>query len=303
MRRLPRVALVTTAVILLLCALVLSGLRFLLPNIDNYRQDLVDYVEKKTDVSVQIGKIEGAWQSFGPVLTLSDVALQSKTTDATANTITVELDIWSSLFSLRWRFRDLTFYQLNVDYKVPLSLGDSAKGESLDSIEELFLRQFDHFILKESQLTFLTPSEQKTTLILPELSWLNDNERHRAQGFVSLETINKQHGYLQVKLDVSDKNGVLSDGIFYLQADNIDMQPWLSRWLRDNTSLRDANFSLSSWVTLRNHRIDSGLIQLRQGEANWGTGELAQNLQVNDLLLRMKRQGMGGYLTFLSLIP
>lgn len=101
MRRLPRVALVTTAVILLLCALVLSGLRFLLPNIDNYRQDLVDYVEKKTDVSVQIGKIEGAWQSFGPVLTLSDVALQSKTTDVTANTITVELDIWGSLFSLR----------------------------------------------------------------------------------------------------------------------------------------------------------------------------------------------------------
>ncbi|MBO1915992.1 hypothetical protein J4727_05260 [Providencia rettgeri] len=49
---------------------------------------------------------------------------------------------------------------------------------------------------------------------MPELSWLNDNDRHRAQGFVSLETINKQHGYLQVKLDVSDKNGVLSDGIF-----------------------------------------------------------------------------------------
>lgn len=47
MRRLPRVALVTTAVILLLCALVLSGLRFLLPNIDNYRQDLIDYVEKR----------------------------------------------------------------------------------------------------------------------------------------------------------------------------------------------------------------------------------------------------------------
>ncbi|MBO1915993.1 hypothetical protein J4727_05265 [Providencia rettgeri] len=48
----------TTAVILLLCALVLSGLRFFC-NIDNYRQDLIDYVEKKTDVSVQIGKIEG----------------------------------------------------------------------------------------------------------------------------------------------------------------------------------------------------------------------------------------------------
>lgn len=293
MKRLPRVVLVTTAVILLLCALVLTGLRFLLPNIDSYRPELIAYIEKKADVSVQIGEMEGAWRYFGPVLTLSDVTLQSDTTDVSAKQIHLELDIWNSLFSLRWRFRDLTFYQLNVDYKVPFSFEGSAEGESLDGVEDLFLRQFDHFTLKDSQLTFLTPSEQKTTLILPELSWLNENERHRAQGFVSLETINKQHGYLQVKLDVSDKNGVLSDGIFYLQADNIDMQPWLSRWLRDNTSLRDANFSLSSWISLKENRIESGLIQLRQGEANWGEGELTQNLQVNDLLLRMKRQGNG----------
>lgn len=293
MKRLPRVVLVTTAVILLLCALVLTGLRFLLPNIDSYRQDIIAYIEKNNDVTVQIGKIEGAWQYFGPTFMLSNVELQNETTDITASVIDVELDIWSSILSLRWRFRDLTFYQLNVDYKVPFNFEGSSEGESLDSIEELFLRQFDHFILKESQLTFLTPSGQKTTLILPELSWLNENERHRAQGFVSLETINKQHGYLQVKLDVSDKNGVLSDGIFYLQADNIDMQPWLSRWLRENTSLRDANFSLSSWISLKNQQIESGLVQLRQGEANWGTGSLSQNLQVNDLLLRMKRQGNG----------
>ena len=293
MKRLPRVVLVTTSVVLLLCALVLTGLRFLLPNINSYRQDIVSYVEKQADVSLQIGEIEGAWRYFGPELTLSHVALQNDKVDADVSRITVELDIWDSLFSLRWRFRDLTFYQLHVDYKVPLSLDGTEGSASFDGVEDLFLRQFDHFILKNSQLTFLSPSEQKMTLILPELSWLNQKERHRAQGFVSLETLNKQNSYLQVKLDAYDKNGALSDGVFYLQADNIDMQPWLSRWLRENTGLQDANFSLSSWVTIKNHRIDNGLVQLRQGEANWGEGELAQNLQVNDLLLRMKRQGNG----------
>ncbi|HBO23065.1 MAG TPA: DUF3971 domain-containing protein [Providencia sp.] len=293
MKRLPRVVLVTTAVVLLLCALVLTGLRFFLPNINSYRQDIVSYIEKRADIALQIGNIDGAWQYFGPVFTLSDVALKSETTDASISKITVELDIWHSLFSLRWRFRDLTFYQLNVDHKTPFSLDGSTNDQSFDGIEDLFLHQFDHFVLKNSQFTFLTPSEQKMTLILPELSWLNQNERHRAQGFVSLETLNKQRSYLQIKLDVSDKNGTLSDGIFYLQADNIDMQPWLSRWLRENTSLRDANFSLSSWVTIKNSRIDNGLVQLRQGEANWGSDELTQNLQVNDLLVRMKRQGNG----------
>ncbi|MDD9340916.1 MAG: AsmA2 domain-containing protein YhdP [Providencia heimbachae] len=293
MKRLPRVVLVTTAIVLLLCALVLTGLRFLLPNIDNYRQDIIGYIEKRADIALDIKQIDGAWRYFGPVFTLSNVNLKSEKTDASVSKISVELDIWNSLFSLRWRFRDLAFYQLHVDHKVPFSLDGPTDSTSLDAVEDLFLRQFDHFVLKDSQLSFLSPSEQKITLILPELSWLNQNERHRAQGFVSLETLNKQHSYLQIKLDAYDKNGALSDGIVYLQADNIDMQPWLSRWLRDNTGLRDANFSLSSWVTIKNKRIDNGLVQLRQGEANWGENTLAQNLQVNDLLLRMKRQGNG----------
>lgn len=293
MKRLPRVVWMTTAIVLLLGALLLTGLRFFLPNINYYRQDIIGYIEKNTDITLQIGEIEGAWQSFGPVLTLTDVVVRNEEVDAKASKIAVELDIWSSLLSLTWRFRDITFYQLNVDYKVPFSFEGRAQPIDSDSIEGLFLKQFNHFTLKNSQLTFLTPSEQKTTLILPELTWLNEQRRHRAQGFVSLETINKQHGFLQVKIDIKDKNGILSDGTIYLQADNIDMQPWLSRWLRENTGLRDANFSLSSWVTIKNNRIDSGLLQLRQGEANWGEAPLAQNLQVNDLLIRMRRQGEG----------
>ncbi|EKT59610.1 AsmA2 domain-containing protein YhdP [Providencia burhodogranariea] len=293
MKRLPRVVWITTAIVLLLCALLLTALRFLLPNIDHYRQNIITYIEKKADISLQIGQIEGAWQSFGPVLTLTDVAVHHADADAKASKIAVELDVWNSLLSLTWRFRDITFYQMNVDYKSPFDFEGSDQPIDSDSIEGLFLKQFNHFTLKNSQLTFFTPSEQKTTLILPELSWLNEQGRHRAQGFVSLETLNKQHGYLQVKIDVNDKNGILSDGTVYLQADNIDMQPWLNRWLRENTGLRDANFSLSSWITIKNNRIDSGLLQLRQGEANWGEGALAQNLQVNDLLLRMRRQGEG----------
>ncbi|EKT59957.1 AsmA2 domain-containing protein YhdP [Providencia sneebia] len=293
MKRLPRVAFIATAIVLLLCAILLTGLRFFLPNIDSYRKDIISYIEKNTDISMQIGKIEGAWQSFGPVLTFTDVVVHHDDVDAQASKIAFELDVWDTLLSFQWRFRDITFYQLDVDYKKPFDLDSGEQSIDGDSIEGLFLKQFSHFTLKNSHLTFLTPSEQKTTLILPELSWLNEQKRHRAQGFVSLETINKQHGFLQVKLDIQDKNGILSDGIVYLQADNIDMQPWLSRWLRQNTGLRDADFSLSSWVTIKNNRIDNGLLQLRQGEANWGEGVLAQNLQVNDLLLRMRRQGDG----------
>ncbi|MEI9750334.1 AsmA2 domain-containing protein YhdP [Moellerella wisconsensis] len=294
MKRLPKIMLVTAALVLIICALLLSGLRFFLPYINDYRTQIAARFEQTSGIPIEIGHLDAAWHSFGPSLTINQVVIRSDMLDADAEKISIELDVWRSLFSLRWRFRDLTFYQLNVDYKVPFDKDSPLDtDQQFGSFDDLFLRKFDNFTLKNSQISFLTPSEQKTTLLLPELSWLNQPGRHRAQGYVSLETINKQHGFLQVKLDLTDKNDILSDGTIYLQADNIDMQPWLSRWLRDNSGLQDANFSLSSWVTLKDSRIQSGLLQLRQGEANWEMDHAAHNLQVNDLLLRMRRQGNG----------
>ena len=294
MKRLPRILKVTAVFVLIIGALLLSGLRYLLPNINDYRSDIISRIEQASGVPIDIRQLEGEWRSFGPALTLSDVSFQTPTTDAKAVKITLELDIWRSLLSLRWRFRDLTFYDLDIDHKIPFELGANENvGNAFDSIEDLFLLQFDHFTLKDSQITFLTPSEEKITLILPELTWLNQPGRHRAQGFVSLETLNKQPGYLQVKLDLVDNNELLSDGTIYLQADNIDVQPWLNRWIRTNSGLRDANFSLSTWITLKNNHIDSGLLQLRQGEANWEIDNLTHNLQVNDLVVRMRPQDSG----------
>ncbi len=294
MKLLPRILLVTAVLVLIIGALLLSGLRYLLPNINDYRSDILSRVEQVSGIPIDIRQLEGEWRSFGPALTLSDVSFQTPTTDAKVVKITVELDIWRSLLSLRWRFRDLTFYDLDIDHKIPFELGAGENaGNAFDSIDDLFLLQFDHFTLKDSQITFLTPSEEKITLILPELTWFNQPGRHRAQGFVSLETLNKQPGYLQVKLDLVDNNQRLSDGTIYLQADNIDVQPWLNRWIRKNSGLRDANFSLSTWISLKNNRIDSGLLQLRQGEANWEIDNLTHNLQVNDLVVRLRPQDNG----------
>ncbi len=53
----------------------------------------------------------------------------------------------------------------------------------------LFLRQFDHFDLRDSEVSFLTPSGQRAELAIPQLTWLNDPRRHRAEGLVSLSAL------------------------------------------------------------------------------------------------------------------
>ncbi|NHB93008.1 DUF3971 domain-containing protein [Photorhabdus cinerea] len=293
-RRLPGVLLATAAIVIIIVALLVSGLRFLLPHINSYRPQLLAKVESIIGVPVDVGYIAGEWESFGPVLELRDISVKTASADVKAKKITVALDIWLSLLRMQWNFRDLTFYQLQVNYHQPLFNAQSGNMLSQsDTFSDLFLEQFDHFNLQDSRFTFLTPSGEQADLLLPRLTWLNKNNRHRAQGEISLSSINNQHGNVQVKFDLRDTNGVLDNGTIYLQADNVDIHPWLSHWLQDNTGLKDAEFSLSSWIMLKDGRIDGGQLQLRQGEANWKVADKLHNLSVSDLVLRMRRQGNG----------
>ncbi|MDE9429300.1 AsmA2 domain-containing protein YhdP [Xenorhabdus bovienii] len=294
MRRLPGILLATAAIVVIIVALLVSGLRFFLPHINDYRQQVAEKIAAVTDIPIHMGYINGHWESFGPSLEIRDISAKTKDASFQAKKVTLSLNVWRSLLQWRWHFRDLSFYQLDVNYEKPLFSG---KDENLlsepDSLSSFVLEQLNHFDLHDSRLTFQTPSGEKAQLILPQLTWLNKDDRHRAQGSVNLSSINGQEGVVQVKFDLKDINGVLDNGVIYLQADDIDMRLWLSRWLRDNTGLESSRFSLASWITLKGGRIDSGRLQLKQGEANWYVGSEKHQLAVNDLILQMCRQGEG----------
>ncbi|WP_340609599.1 AsmA2 domain-containing protein YhdP [Xenorhabdus bharatensis] len=294
MKRLLGILLATAAIIIIIVALFVSGLRFFLPHINDYRQQLARQISVLTDVSVNIGYISGRWESFGPQLEVRDIHATTEETDIKAKKVTLSLDIWRSLLQRRWHFRDLSFYQLQVDYDKPLFDGESEHQlPKPDKLSSLFLERFNYFDLYDSSLTFPTPSGEKVRLLLPQLAWLNKDNRHRAQGHINLSSINGQEGVVQIKFDLKDINHVLDSGTLYLQADDIDMRLWLSRWLKDSTGLENARFSLSNWITLKNGRIESGHLQLRNGQANWHVGEKKHQLTVHDLLLQMRRQGEG----------
>ena len=89
------------------------------------------------------------------------------------------------------------------------------------------LRQLDHFDLRDSRISFLTPAGARAEFDIPQLTWLSGRDRHRAEGQISLSTLNGQHGVVQLRMDLRDNQGLLDTGTVYLQADNIDMKPGL----------------------------------------------------------------------------
>ncbi len=295
MRRLPGILLLTGATIVVVIALLVSGLRLAMPHLNSWRQPLLDKVSTLAGMPVQASAINGSWENFGPVLEIKDLHVSLKEgDDLKADRITLALDIWQSMLHLRWQFRNLTFYQLNLATSQPLTSGD---GEKLQlepgKFSDLFLRQFDHFDLRDSQISFVTLSGQRARLDIPQLTWLNEKNRHRAEGLVNLSSFTGQHGEVQVRLDLSDSNGYLDTGRVWMQADDVDVKPWLGQWMRDNTSLSSARFSLAAWMSLKEGEIYDGDIQLKKGGASWQGDSQQHHLSVDDVTAHIARFNSG----------
>ncbi len=295
MRKLPRILLLLVTTAIVIVTLLVSVLRLVIPHLDSYRSDILATVSRASGVSVTADELRSRWETLGPTMQIRDLRVDIKengTLDIAR--VSLALDVWQSLLHWRWQFRDLTFRQLRLDSNRPLFSSDEEKNSfKLGRINELFLRQFDHFDLRDSSIFFRTPSGQRAELAIPKLTWLNHANRHRAEGEVSLSSFSGQHGVVQVRLDLNDSEGLLNDGRIWIQADDVDVRPWLGRWMRDNTRLDSARFSLAAWVSLRDGDLYAGDLLLRQGSANWQGEDDAHHLQVDGLTAHLSRYQNG----------
>ncbi|MCK0555341.1 AsmA2 domain-containing protein YhdP [Pantoea ananatis] len=295
MRQLPRILLLLLATVVVIVALLVSALRLAMPHLDTYRSQVLQWVSDASGVNVKASELRGKWENFGPTLQIRNLDVDMKETGSLSIArITVALDVWQSLLHWRWQFRDLTFWQLHLDSTQPLLTSDNDKHSfKLTQVNDLFLRQFDHFDLRDSTIRFITPSGQHAELAIPKLTWLNENTRHRAEGEVSLSSFTGQHGVVQVRLDLKDSDGLLNDGRIWMQADDVDMRPWLGRWVRDNTRLDSAQFSLAAWVNLRDGDVYAGDLLLSRGGASWQGESGPHTLSVDNLTAHLSRYKNG----------
>ncbi len=299
MRRLPGILSLIAATLIVIVALLISGLRLLMPHMNEYRTEILSAVSSLSGTSLHADELTGRWENFGPVVEIR--GLQSTLGDGTTLGVfhvRLALDVWQSLLHARLQFRDLTFWQLQLSTRtLPRSSSGSRQSLGLGQVENLFLHRFDHFILRDSQISFPSLSGQQVHLAIPQLTWFNEGKRHRAEGEVSLSSITGQHGVVQVRLDLNDLNGMIDTGRVWLQADSVDAKPWLGRWMKDNTTLRTADFSLKAWVNLKAGVPDSGDLLLTKGTARWQAGQDPHQLTVDNLTAHLFRTGKGWALT------
>lgn len=112
MRRLPGILLLTGAALVVIAALLVSGLRIALPHLDAWRPEILNKIESATGMPVEASQLSASWQNFGPTLEAHDIRAELKDGgEFSVKRVTLALDVWQSLLHMRWQFRDLTFWR------------------------------------------------------------------------------------------------------------------------------------------------------------------------------------------------
>ena len=78
MRRLPGILLLTGAALVVIAALLVSGLRIALPHLDAWRPEILNKIESATGMPVEASQLSASWQNFGPTLEAHDIRAELK---------------------------------------------------------------------------------------------------------------------------------------------------------------------------------------------------------------------------------
>ena len=304
----------TVAILLVLLAVLISAFRLFLPYVHYYKQPLQNYLNEISQANVTIGTLNMAWERSGPILIIGDVqVLETEKASVFIKQLEIQVDFWRTLKEQNLISKKLILSGaiVNVSEKLWLgendqdSLGKTKKDNEVDEINvisDLFLNSLKRFSIRDSQITVRNKAITRS-IRLNHLRWLNTGERHQAEGSVILNGLSSNN--LQLKLDLQGNKGSALTGKMYLQANQIDITPWLDSVLvlEDEKTKTDINFS--AWLHVNNSDINRLQIDFSDSSMHWQFEDKKQRLTLEQgqllLIKRKSERSLKLYSTPLSL--
>lgn len=263
------------AILLVVFAALISLLRLFLPYAHNYRQDVENYINTSYNSNISIGALTMGWGQFGPTLiTQKVVLLSSADSKITIDSLEVELDFWRTLRSGKLVTQDFVISGAELEFEQAALLNsaediandESDNGNLVDSLSSILLEQISRFSIRNSHVLYQTVSGLRAFTI-NEMFWSNEDERHQANGTVIVDGLSSNN--LKVLLDFQGQRFDNFTGQAYLEANDIDITPWLGRVL----AIKDANthsaINVNAWLTISAGKPESIQLALGDNEITW----------------------------------
>ena len=277
----------TVAILLVLLAVVISAFRLFLPYVHHYKLPLQNYLNETSQANIAIGTLSMTWQRSGPILIIGDVqVLETEKASVFIEQLEMQVDFWRTLTERNLISKDLLISGARVNLSEKLWLGKESKdtvekmkkdneADDIEVISDLFLNRIKRFSIRDSQITVRNEAITRS-IRLNHLRWLNTGKRHQAEGSVVLNGLSSNN--LQVKLDLLGKEASELSGQIYLQANQIDITPWLDDVLvlEDNKTKTDINFS--AWLHVKSSDIGRLKINFSDSSVQWQLEDKKQKL-------------------------
>tara|TARA_R110002124_G_scaffold196067_2_gene363134 strand:- start:26053 stop:30195 length:4143 start_codon:yes stop_codon:yes gene_type:complete len=274
------------AILLVVFAVLISTLRLFLPYAHNYRQNVEDYINTTYNSNISIGSLSMGWQTSGPTLITRQVELSSLGDNKIyIDSLEVELDFWRSVRSRQLVTKDfvisgaeLTFEQdALANSAEEVSDNDESDESLLDSLSTILLDQISRFSIRDSHVLYRSIAGDRAFTI-NEMFWLNDNDRHQANGTVIVDGLSSNN--LKVLLDFKGQSFDNLSGQAYLEANEIDITPWLGRVL----AIKDANthsaINFNAWLNISAGEAEFIQLALGNNKITWQHLDKVQSFEV-----------------------
>ena len=315
-------------VLLVLCAVFVGVARELVYQVDDFKPEIVGFVNERFGVHVELGTIAGSWKGLAPRFTLSDLSIRladSKSAPPHIATLDLEILLLRSIMSLEPRIR------LRVD---------GVEGQAWKQGGHLQLSGFDRVIEEKPDSTDKSESNGQSPLLdkllaqpLIEIS----NSRITVRDLYSepvMLTVHEfrteagrrrryvlgdftAHGPSDVRFSLK---GRVSGSVFakdslngglYFHADGADWLPWIPEERRQlsNAALESLQGGASIWMNFQKGEIEEIITDFAiddvalssqndikpphildlQGKARWAGNQQEWRLDLQDIRMQTSR--------------
>nr|WP_211092050.1 YhdP family protein [Vibrio agarilyticus] len=268
--------------VLVALSILVTTLRIALPQLNQFQPEIKSWVRSYSGFDFAIANVSGTWRNNHPSIALQGLRANlpnSPQVHFAVDEIRIELDLWQSLITLQPVVADLTMDTLTLDLQSLDLWQNQSRSEHtqttprnrsplIKQLDDLLLRQLEHFTLRDGQITYRAVSGEVRQLDIDRLRWQNRDDKHYAEGVVSI--VDADLNALSVSAQFVD-HGSLFDvtGDFYIDAQRLSITPWLTESLQQNSGIRSGQLSLQAWLTLENSQPKQAYVNFLPSQLVW----------------------------------
>jgi uncharacterized protein (TIGR02099 family) len=281
------------AILLVCLAVLISACRLLLPYVENYRQDFQDYINNINQTNLVIGSLGMSWRGSGPTLIAKQVTLiDTVEAHITVEYMEIQVDFWATIMAQQLISSDLVLDGAKVKVyqsawtprdthnvkQTKSNLSVNKEPSDFEKISSIFLNRIHRFSLRNSQISIHKDAIERNFHI-NNLFWLNGSGRHQAQGNIIVNELSSNNLSLQIDLNGSSFEAL--QGVIYVEANHLDVTPWLDSVLVLENDSTKADIGFSAWLEVNKGNVEQLKVDLHENQISWKTQDKEHNLALS----------------------